>query len=139
MGSQEYVLMTGSDDQIPPALTESLAAALPVKQCPGPSSDLYCPAVHQEVCSLRRGAKAAVVYLAGEHEFHSPGRWECVMGGITPAVVVLEGLSGMRRSSPLFAIVGAKEGPLGVLEALAGMFDSPHPLSGRERVLTVRP
>lgn len=121
----EYILITGSDEEVPPLVERSLGAALPVRRCPGPSAEMYCPAVHHKTCELRRDAKAAVVYLAGEHEFHAPGRWECVMGGTSPAVAVLAGLTHVTRSGPTFAIVGSGSGPLGVLQALAGMFDAP--------------
>jgi hypothetical protein len=125
MEPQEYILITASEEEIPPLLERSLAAARPVKHCPGPSAQKYCPALHHQGCELRRDAKAAVVFLAGEHEFHTPGRWECLMAGMSPGVAVLAGLTHVQRSSPTFAIVGAGDGPLGVLEALAGMFDAP--------------
>ncbi|MGH2808674.1 MAG: hypothetical protein ACRDKT_15525 [Actinomycetota bacterium] len=125
MESTEYILVTGSEEEVPALLERSLGAALAVKRCPGPSAAKYCPALHHQTCELRRDAKAAVVYLAGEHEFHTPGRWECLMAGTSPGVAVLAGLTHIKRSGPTFAIVGARSGPLGVLQALAGMFDAP--------------
>lgn len=123
MEESEYILITGGLE-VPRALERALSWALPVRRCPGPES-CYCPVVHDEHCPLRAGAKATVVYLAGEHEFFSPGRWECVSATTSPVVAVLEGNSHPPRGRDGFAIVGGATGPIGVLEALAALFDDP--------------
>ncbi len=123
MKHQEYILITGGRE-VPVTLERALSAALPVRRCPGPEAT-YCPALRGERCPLRTGAKASVVYLAGEHEFFSPGRWDCVTAAPSPVIAVLEGSSHPARGRDGFAIVGGAAGPIGVLEALATLFDDP--------------
>lgn len=119
--SAGYVLLTGKDE-IPPDLVDSLGAAVEVRHCAG-APDVECPAVRGLECPLRQDAKAAVVFLAGEHEFFLSRRWQCVTAGTTPAVVVLEGTDRSTYPYDGFAIVGAAEGTVGVLEALAAFAD----------------
>lgn len=123
MKDEEYILITGGPE-VPDTLERALGAALPVRLCPGPEGTC-CPAVHEERCTLRAGAKATVVYLAGEHQFFSPGRWACVTADASPVIVVLEGSSQPPRGGDGFAIVGGAAGPIGVLEALTALFDNP--------------
>ncbi|MGH2729362.1 MAG: hypothetical protein ACRDJI_02010 [Actinomycetota bacterium] len=123
MDPKEYVLITGGAE-VPAAVEEALGAALEVRRCPGPSA-VDCPAVHGNKCPLRSGAKAAVVYLAGTHEIVSPGRWECAAAAPSPAIAVLEGSSQAPRGRGRFALVGDAMGPVGVLQALASLFDYP--------------
>lgn len=125
MEEQKYVLITGGAE-VPTSLDTALEAALPVRRCPGPS-EVYCPAEHQESCPLRHGAKAAVVFLAGEHELFSLGRWECAAAAGSPAVIVLGGSTQPPRGDSNFMIVGDATGRAGVLEALAAVFDQPNP------------
>ena len=122
-GSTEYVLITGGDE-VPPILEQALRAGLHVRRCPGPSH-VYCPAVRGMRCPLRGEAKVAVVYLAGEHEFHESGRWQCITGGSSPTIVVLQGHDHAPRANNGFAVVGSEYGPLGVLEAIAALIDNP--------------
>ena len=132
MDSQEYVLLVGGPE-VPSALGPALEGALPVRICLGPGS-IDCPAVRHEGCPLRAEAKATVVYLSGEHEFHSSGRWDCVTSANTPPVVaVIGGGSQPPHGSNGFAVVGEKSGPLGVLGALALLVDSPDRESSRTR------
>jgi hypothetical protein len=119
----EYALVTG-DEEVPPVLVQALGAGLRVLRCPGPS-EVHCPAVHGKPCPLRQRAKVAIVYLAGEHEYHRPGRWDCIAGGRSPALAVLEGRKDALRAKNGFAVVGSERGPVGVLQALACLFDSP--------------
>ena len=120
---EEYLLVVGGTE-VPAALEPALRAALPVRRCNGPGA-IDCPAVRHERCPLRAEAKAAIVYLAGEHEFHSAGRWDCVTTATSPAVAVIGAGSHPPRGRDGFAIVGGTTGPIGVLGALALMFDEP--------------
>lgn len=120
---QEYVLVVGGPE-VPVTLGPALENAGPVRYCSGPGG-VDCPAVRHERCPLRAEAKATVVYLAGEHEFHSSGRWDCVTSSNTPAVAVIGGGTQPPHGSEGFAVVGERHGPLGVLGALAMLVDSP--------------
>lgn len=119
----EYALITGTKE-VPRQLEQTLRAALPVRRCSGPA-ETHCPVVHGEHCPLREQAKVAIVYLAGEYEFNSPGRWQCIVGGLSPAIAVIEGEERAPRARNGFAVVGAERGPTGVLEAITCLFDNP--------------
>ena len=112
----DYVLVVGEG----PAADEAemaLSRSHKTKRCLG-STVGYCPAVHRQTCTLRTDASVAVVFLAGEHEFHAPGQWTCVSGGASPAVAVLEGSSFPIQGSNGFAIVGSAMGPAAVVDAV---------------------
>lgn len=123
MKNGEYLLITGGPE-VPAGLLPALSGALPVHRCLGPGAT-DCPAVRHEHCRLRAEAKATIVYLAGEHEFYSPGRWDCVTAATSPVIAVIGGGSHPPRGRDGFAIVGGMTGPIGVLGALAALFDHP--------------
>lgn len=140
MEQEEYVLITGGPE-VPAELELALNHALPVRRCLGPG-EKECPAVRHEHCPLRAEAKASIVYLAGEHEFHSPGRWNCVTAAPSPVIAVVGGGSQPPHGRDGFAIVGGMRGSIGVLGALAALFDDPdrpeelEPLTEAERLKT---
>jgi hypothetical protein len=119
----EYVLITGGDE-VSPEVVDSLRAGIAVRRCTGPAEN-YCPLLHGEHCPLRENARVAIVYMAGEHEFYFPGRWECLVGAASPAVAVLEGNRHSPHSRGGFAVVGSERGPMGVLQAIANLVDNP--------------
>lgn len=112
----DYLLVVGEGRHVDET-ARALSEKNHVKRCLGFAA-VPCPAVHRERCPLRNEAAAAVVFLAGEHEFHSPGQWSCVMASTTPAVAVLEGSSQPVRGSTGFSVVGSKNGPTAVVEAI---------------------
>ena len=116
-----YVLIVGEHGDTSD-VGDVLANVTDVARCPG-SSHVYCPAVHGEPCALRAEARAAVVHLAGAHEFFTQGQWECVTAGKAPTVVVLDGDLRAPRAENGFAVVGSARGPEGVLTALAELVD----------------
>lgn len=117
----EYIVLVGTSE-VPEVLGEALERGLEVRRCPA-EPHVRCPEVHGERCDLRRSAKAAVVYLSGEHEFFGQGRWRCVTAGLAPTVVVLEGSKLESRARCGFSVVGSERGPEAVLAALADLFD----------------
>ena len=112
-----YTLIVGSNPA-GAALQSVLEPVTPVMNCPGSQAG-ECPAVLLRPCPLRDGARAAVVFFAGEHEFFRPGRWDCVMGGSMPSVAVLEGMDFSPRGREGLAVVGSEQGPIGILKALS--------------------
>lgn len=117
----DYLLVVG-EGRIADRTARALSVSDHVKRCLG-SAAVPCPAVHRERCALRSEAAAAVVFLAGEHEFHTPGQWSCVIASTTPAVAVLEGSSVPVRGSTGFAVVGSKGGPAAIVEAINAAAD----------------
>jgi len=117
---EDYIVLTGQDE-IPPELLRTLASDHHLRQCAGPPN-VECPAVRGRQCALRKDARAAIVFLAGEHEFFLSGRWQCVTAGRSPAVVVLEGAGRTTEPRHGFAVVGAGNtaGIVGALSALEG-------------------
>jgi hypothetical protein len=77
-------------------------------------------------CPLRDNARAKVIFFAGEHEFFTPGRWDCMAGSPSPSVAVLEGMDSSARGHEGFAVVGSERGPIGILAALSTVFEK-HP------------
>ena len=88
--SGQYVLIVGSHPAAD-ALQNALESVAPVTRCPGAANG-ECPAVLLKPCPLRDNARAKVIFFAGEHEFFTPGRWDCMAGSPSPSVAVLEGM-----------------------------------------------
>lgn len=104
----------------------SEADLVTLETTPDPRSQMIRFAAPKDVATrVRQVMKATVVYLAGEHEFFSPGRWDCVTANPSPVIAVLEGGSHPPRGRNGFAIVGGEAGPIGMHEALATLFDGP--------------
>ena len=122
----EYVLIVGSHDAAD-ALHNVLESVIPVARCPGARNG-ECPAVLLKPCPLRDSARAKVIFFTGEHEFFTPGRWDCMTGCSSPSVAVIEGADFPSRGSEGFAVVGSERGPIGILEALSTVLE-PHTAS----------
>ena len=112
-----YVLVVGSHPAAD-ALHSALESVAPVARCPGAQNG-DCPATLLKPCPLRDNARAKVIFFAGEHEFFTPGRWDCMTGCSSPSVAVLEGMDFPARGHEGFALVGSERGPIGILEALS--------------------
>ncbi|HET7482104.1 MAG TPA: hypothetical protein VFK89_04515 [Actinomycetota bacterium] len=111
-----YVVVVGEGDAVDDA-ERSLSADFEIRRCPG-YMDGNCPAMHRDRCELTAEADAAVVFFAGEHEFHAPGRWMCLDSAPRPAVAVIEGSPMPARGSDGFVVVGDRSGSDAVREAV---------------------
>lgn len=120
--NEPYVLIVGRD--VPRELELALRGAIHVKRCGGAASRM-CPEAHGERCELRANARAAIVYLAGEHEFHSSAEWACLTAGPSPSVAVLEGSEHPSHARDGFALVGSAWGPAEVVATLARVLEDP--------------
>jgi hypothetical protein len=118
---KDYTLIVGRSD-LTADLEASLGTATPIFRCEGVAST-KCPAVQGKRCPLRDGARFAVIFV-GNDEIMSDNV-ECMAGSDAPAVSVILGSSLAPYASGGFAAVGDELGPLGVLEAVAGIIEEP--------------
>ena len=116
---ENYALVVG---EAPSAsvIEEALAVGIEVRACPGPSV-LPCPAATGATCPLRKHARVSVVYLTNSEDRYSTLPCFAVDGA--PAVGVVEGSSLPLHAQEGYALVGARGGALGVLEAVAAVIE----------------
>jgi len=119
--TDEYVLIVGSHPAAD-AVQSVLDSVAPVATCPG-ERDGECPAILLKPCPLRDNARAKVIFFAGEHEFFTPGRWDCMRGCSSPSVAVMEGMDFSARRHDDVAFVGAERGAVGILVALRSVLE----------------
>jgi hypothetical protein len=119
--SDEYVLIVGSHPAAD-ALRSVLDSVAPVVTCSGERGG-ECPAVLLKPCPLRDKARAKVIFFAGEHEFFTPGRWDCMTGCSSPSVAVVEGMDFSARRHDDLAFVGSERGAIGILVALGSVLE----------------
>jgi hypothetical protein len=122
MMDKPYVVIVGRE--VPPEVEIALRGGVGVKRCHGAAPG-RCPVARGERCELRANARAAIVYLSGEHEFHSSAEWDCASAGPSPGIAVLEGSLHPARGHNGFAIVGSAWGPAEVIATLAKVLEDP--------------
>jgi hypothetical protein len=121
MTNDPYVVIVGH--QVPPEVEIALRGGVKVKRCEDAAESGRCPIAVGQRCELRANARAAIVYLAGEHEFHSAAEWDCATAGPSPGIAVLEGSLHPARARNGFAIVGSAWGPAEVIATLARVLE----------------